>query len=99
MKNMNDLAQSIMGNIKRQEKDRDVHWEELMNVIEEEWKDKIMNLGYQRGVLQIGVSSSVIHQEISQFQKAMWLQSLKKAASKIKDIKIKIIDEVGEPSD
>ena len=96
MKDIKDLTQSIMGNLKKQKKDRDVHYLELMDILEEKWKDKIVNLGYQRGVLQIGVNSSVIHQEISQFEKAAWLESLKQSSSKIKDIKIRVIDEVGE---
>ena len=93
MKDMKDLTQSIMGKVQRNEKDRNKHYEELLELIDEEWKDKILNLGYQRGVLQIGVNNSVAHQEISQFHKDAWLELLKKSASKIKDIKIRVIDE------
>lgn len=99
MKDIEDLTKAIMGDVKKQGKDRDLHYEELMKVVEEKWQDKIVNLGYQRGVLKIGVNSSVIHQEIAQFQKTDWIEALKKESSKIKDIQIKVIDELGEYRD
>ena len=96
MKDLKDLAQSFLGNIEQKKKDRSTHFEELLEVVEDTWKDKMVNLGYNRGTLQIGVNSSVSYQEISQFYKKQWLLLLKEKGSKIKDIKIKLIDELGD---
>jgi len=99
MKDIKDLTNALLGNIKQKEKDRHGRWEELMVIVEDEWKDKIINLGYSRGRILIGVTSSVSCQEITQFHKSVWIERLKKAESKIKDIKIKLIDELGEHSE
>lgn len=88
-----------MGNLERKGKDRKNHWNELLAVIEEEWKEKIENLGYKRGCLQIGVTSTVLLQEITQFHRKPWLEALKKEGSKVKDIKVKLIEELGDHSD
>ena len=96
MKDIKSLTESLLGNIKQQGKDRDKHWDELIEVVPDEWKEKIVNLGYQRGHLKIGVVSSVSYQEIKQFHKAEWMKLLNERGSKVKDIKIQLIDELGD---
>ena len=96
VKNIKDLTAGILGNLQHKKKDRETHWEELLLVVPEEWKNKIVNLGYERGCLKLGVNDSVSHQEIEQFHKSVWLSALKKAGTKVKEIRVKLIDELGD---
>jgi hypothetical protein len=96
MKDIKDLTAGILGNLQHKQKDRETHWEELLLVVEEEWKNKIVNLGYERGCLQLGVNTSVSLQEVQQFHKNNWLTALKKTGSKVKEIRVKLIDELGD---
>lgn len=100
VKDMRDLAKQFLEGVNQRSQDSDRHFMDLLKVIENDIpENELVNLGYSRGVLSVGVISTAVYQEVSQFHKTNWLKRLAEQKSKVKKIRVALIDRSGEQHD